>query len=172
MNRKSSKSIISIGTTSIVLIFVLLCLLTFSVLSLVSAKANLSLSQKSADRTAAYYDAENQANEVLFTIIDCLDETVSGNPGITDAEFYETVHSRLNGEDGIVFTDDQYLEYQVPLTDEQFLHVGLEISHVAFSDGKHYRILAWNTCSTHEWTPDDSLPLLDEKLLSDMITED
>ena len=43
--QKAHKSIISTGTTSIVLIFVMLSLLTFSVLSLVSAQANLRLSR-------------------------------------------------------------------------------------------------------------------------------
>ena len=59
-DRSSSRSAISVGTTTLVLIFVLLCLLTFSVLSLVSARANMRLSQKSADRTTAYYEAENR----------------------------------------------------------------------------------------------------------------
>ena len=74
-NRQPShKSIISTGTTSIVLIFVMLSLLTFSVLSLVSAQANLRLSRKSADRTTAYYEAENQANDILAGLLRAAEE--------------------------------------------------------------------------------------------------
>src|SRR5699024_12402475 len=62
------KNFLSTGTPSIVLIFVLLCLLTFSVLSVVSARADLNLSTKSADRTTEYYEAENEANDILLTV--------------------------------------------------------------------------------------------------------
>ena len=40
-SRKKQSSFSSIGITSLVLIFVMLCLLTFSVLSLVTARADL-----------------------------------------------------------------------------------------------------------------------------------
>ena len=60
------KAFLSTGTTSIVLIFVLLCLLTFSVLSVVSANADYRLSKKNADRTTEYYEAENRANDILL----------------------------------------------------------------------------------------------------------
>lgn len=56
------KSFLSTGITSIVLIFVLLCLLTFAVLSVVSARADYKLSEKNTTRTTEYYEAENTAN--------------------------------------------------------------------------------------------------------------
>ena len=76
-DRSSGRSVISIGTTTIVLIFVLLCLLTFSVLSLVSARANMRLSQKSADRTTAYYEAENKSNDILMQVPDSIEKNLS-----------------------------------------------------------------------------------------------
>ena len=72
MNEQKKKPIIGIGTTSIVLIFVMLCMLTFSVLSLATAQADLRLSRKSAERTTAYYDAEHRANDILLSVIDCV----------------------------------------------------------------------------------------------------
>ena len=109
MNEQKKKPIIGIGTTSIVLIFVMLCMLTFSVLSLATAQADLRLSRKSAERTTAYYDAE---------------------------------------------------KYDVALADEQILCVSIELSYEGFSDGQHYRILSWNTESTHEWNNETPLPVL------------
>ena len=50
MNQNNNRSPVSIGISSLILIFVMLCLLTFSVLSLVSARADMRLSQRSADR--------------------------------------------------------------------------------------------------------------------------
>lgn len=57
---------LSIGAPSIVVIMVVLCLVCFAGLSIVSANADLTLSRKLADRTSAYYDACNQAQEDLL----------------------------------------------------------------------------------------------------------
>ncbi|OUP16714.1 hypothetical protein B5F29_14195 [Lachnoclostridium sp. An196] len=168
-SRKKQSSFSSIGITSLVLIFVMLCLLTFSVLSLVTARADLRLSQKNAERTSAYYDAENRANDVLLSVISCIEE-YKDSP---DASvFYQKLRERLDGQNGILFTGADSLEYEVLLDKEQLLSVSLEISYETYDDGSHYRILAWNTVSTHEWESDGSLPLLDKEAVSDMLTEE
>ena len=168
-SRKKQSSFSSIGITSLVLIFIMLCLLTFSVLSLVTARADLRLSQKNAERTSAYYDAENRANDVLLSVISCIEE-YKDSP---DASvFYQKLRERLDGQNGILFTGADSLEYEVLLDKEQLLSVSLEISYETYDDGSHYRILAWNTVSTHEWESDGSLPLLDKEAVSDMLTEE
>ena len=48
----------NIGTTSLILIFVILCLSTFGLLSLSSAKGDLSLAEKNAKAVQAYYEAD------------------------------------------------------------------------------------------------------------------
>lgn len=147
----------------------MLCLLTFSVLSLVTARADLRLSQKNAERTSAYYDAENRANDVLLSVISCIEE-YKDSP---DASvFYQKLRERLDGQNGILFTGADSLKYEVLLDKEQLLSVSLEISYETYDDGSHYRILAWNTVSTHEWESDGSLPLLDKEAVSDMLTEE
>lgn len=168
MNEQKKKPIIGIGTTSIVLIFVMLCMLTFSVLSLATAQADLRLSRKSAERTTAYYDAENRANDILLSVRDCINTYL---PASSDASadaakeasadaFYTAVRKDLEGTDGISFTDDSHLKYDIALADEQILCVCIELSYEGFSDGQHYRILSWNTESTHEWNNETPLPVL------------
>ena len=49
--RQRQKPIITIGVSSLLLIFLSLCLIIFAVLSLVSARADLSLSENMARRT-------------------------------------------------------------------------------------------------------------------------
>ena len=53
----------NIGSSSLILIFIVLCLVTFSVLSLGNAKREDALSQRSADSVKEYYraDAEGEA---------------------------------------------------------------------------------------------------------------
>ena len=54
-----------IGTSSILLIFVVLCFVSFAALSLISSNADYVLSKKVADRTKAYYVACNEAGKQM-----------------------------------------------------------------------------------------------------------
>lgn len=156
-HRSYKKPFISTGVTSIVLIFILLCMLTFSVLSLVTAQADLRLSQKSADRTTNYYKAENAANDILLEVIRTMESELS----VSDASvFYQRVQQQLDGKYGITFSDSEHLNYQVPLEDTQHLEISLTISFTPFENGKRYRIDSWNTNSDYDWSPDTSLPLM------------
>ncbi|MCC8065672.1 MAG: hypothetical protein LIO94_01020 [Clostridiales bacterium] len=56
------------GISLMLLIFLSLCLITFSLLSLSGASADQNLSQKAADRTTEYYAAVTTANEILDKI--------------------------------------------------------------------------------------------------------
>ena len=98
---KSRKPILGVGTSSILLIFVLLCMITFAVLSLVSARSDYRLSQKNAEHTRDYYEAENKANDILLTIDQCLEEqyTLYGNT----EEYLQHVKSALENTEGILF---------------------------------------------------------------------
>lgn len=169
MKQRSSRSVFSIGITSVVLIFVMLCLLTFAVLSLVSARADLRLSQKSADRTSEYYDAENRATDVLFSVADCMEKHLDG---ADESSFLTAVREELEGIENITFTDDSHLAYSVSQGEEQLLAVELTLSYTPFDDGNHYRIDSWKTVSTHEWNPDTELPVLDSESLSGIADED
>ena len=58
----------NIGSASILLVFVILCLVSFAVLSIVSANADSKLSARVLERTTAYYAACNQAEEQIASL--------------------------------------------------------------------------------------------------------
>ena len=66
--KKTSFSFIHMGAPSLLMIFLVLCLFTFALLSLSSAKNNRTLSQQSADRIQTYYQASSLAEEALDQI--------------------------------------------------------------------------------------------------------
>ncbi len=136
--KRAPRSIISTGTTSIVLIFVMLSLLTFSVLSLVSAQADLRLSQKSAGRTTDYYEAENAANSILT--------------GLLTADDLQACAAASN----VTLTEDGRAIYQVPLGEDQVLAVEVTLP----AEGRPCRIDRWQAVSGYEWNADESLNLL------------
>lgn len=104
---KKREFTINIGLPSIMLIFVVLCLISFGVLSLVSANADRKLSQKVLERSAAYYDACNMAEEKLCELDTALKKTYQENPDQTD---YLSAISTLPTEFTIEISDIQYLE--------------------------------------------------------------
>ncbi len=157
MNHRNRVTFITNGTTSIMLTFVLLCMLTFSVLSLASANANMKLAQKNVNRTTAYYHAENEANIILFQIIECLDTTAQTN---NETDFFQEITKNLQKIPNITITTNHQVQYFVSVEEEFILNITLEYSYWPFSDGKRYRILAWNTQSTHEWDANTPLPLV------------
>lgn len=136
--KRPPRAIISTGTTSIVLIFVMLSLLTFSVLSLVSAQANLRLSRKSAERTTDYYEAENHANAILTELLTTDDPEA------------------LAAASNVTFTDDGRASYQVPLGEDQVLAVEVTLP----ADGQPCRIERWQAVSNYDWNADEPLNLL------------
>ena len=80
--KKISFSFIHMGAPSLLMIFLVLCLFTFALLSLSSAKNNRTLSQQSADRIQAYYQASSLAEQatrlIPFSLIPI--KTVAQNP--------------------------------------------------------------------------------------------
>lgn len=66
--KSKSEFHLSVGTSSILMIFVVLCLTTFGVLSFVTANSDYKLSRKNADAVTAYYQADSKADELLKTI--------------------------------------------------------------------------------------------------------
>ena len=140
---KSRKPILGVGTSSILLIFVLLCMITFAVLSLVSARSDYRLSQKNAEHTKDYYEAESRANEILMTIDKCLEEqyTLYGNT------------------EGIVFSSQREIEYHVPAGTKQELSVALLLPEDLKEGDSYYQIKRWKLVNTETWQPDETLPV-------------
>ena len=63
---------VNVGSSSILLIFVILCLISFATLSIVSANADAKLSRRVVERTTAYYEACNQAQADITSLDDTL----------------------------------------------------------------------------------------------------
>ena len=59
---------LGIGAASIVLVLAMVCLAVFAALTLSSAKGDHTLSKKNLERTSAFYQASNAANEQVGAI--------------------------------------------------------------------------------------------------------
>ena len=62
----------NIGTSSLILIFIVLCLTIFGLLSLSSAGSDWKLARKNAEAVRGYYKADGQAVEFLAMVEEVL----------------------------------------------------------------------------------------------------
>lgn len=118
---------LNIGYSSILLIFVILCLVSFAALSIVSAKADSRLSQKVLDRTTAYYAACNEAEQALAGVDHTLADIYQTS---ADAEEYfsSVGHSK---------------SYSITISGLQTLQVNIEILYPESDEDTFFRITSW-----------------------------
>lgn len=162
MKKKKKHTFLNIGTSSILLVFVLLCLVTFAILSIVNANMDYQLSKKNAEHTRAYYQADLKAKQELAEIDDILYSEYKSQ-SFSDAESYYTHVIKVLSDAG-TYTFDRDLSsprmyYEVPITENQILNVTLEL-HFPTQTGEHfYRIITWNSQSDSSWEPESNVPV-------------
>ncbi len=162
-SNKNTISGLGVGTSSILMIFVLLCLVVFAVLSFVSANADWKLNDKLAKRTSAYYEACEKAQDFLEEIDSRLDKLYMENPSMdqyTSAcrSYLETIagHTSLESD-----SDRFSFYFTETLSDEQYLAVTISIPFSPVPGGHYYKITAWQTKASQAWDPDTHLNVLE-----------
>lgn len=108
MKDKQQSYFVNIGSSSLLVIFLILCLVTFAILSLSSAKSDYTFSERLAEHKRAYYEASARAEDIVAEIDSILYETAhevgsAASSSHEDGEFdlYDNyifaVSSALNG---------------------------------------------------------------------------
>ena len=130
---KNQPAFFNVGGATLLMLFAVLCLTVFAVLSLISAKSQSALVQKSADAVTAYYQADTRAAEIY-------DEVAAGN--------LSSVKTQASAA-GTSYT------YSVKIDDNQELQVAL-----TENNGK-LAIVTWKVCATGDWNIDEHLDVWD-----------
>lgn len=120
-----------VGGSSLLVIFAVLCLTVFAMLSLTQAQADRRLARNSWSAVTGYYRADCQAQEILAQL-----RAGERPQGVTE-----------EGEN--VFS------YACPISDAQTLEVRVRLA------GERYEILAWRAVFTADWQADEDLDLWD-----------
>jgi hypothetical protein len=144
MSRKEQKPIgLNIGSASIIMIFAVLCLTVFSALSFVTAASEKSTADRFAESTAAYYEADAEAERIRTELIK--DTSSAESLGVTCTE----------SAAGMVYS------YAVPVDD------GIsQLSVVLRKSGEIMETVMWEKTNTDEWTPDTAIELWDVEAAS------
>ena len=125
---------INIGSSSILLVFVILCLIAFATLSIVSANADAKLSNKVAERTTAYYEAHNEAIATIATVHQEL--VLIYSQAEDEADYFNRAGYEKN--------------YEFPISDLQSLSVKLNVLYPENKEGPFYEILTFKVVTTDD----------------------
>lgn len=142
--KKKENAPFGAGISSLLMLFVILCLTVFGVLAYMTAQADSRLSARAAETVAAYYQADSAAEELLAQT----DEAVFSLSGET-AEIQEALEAlgyTVVLEDGLLTA-----EYVIPVDEtRQYL------LRIVFDqpDGS-YRVITRQTEETAVWGEED-----------------
>ena len=148
MNNNSKKEklhfSLGIGSASILIIFVILCLVSFATLSVCSANADLKLSTKVLSRNTAYYEAVDKAEHMLAQLDNTLIKVYSS--ALNEEEYFATVGRNKS--------------FLIPISDLQSLEINVTIQYPRKSDDTFYVVDCFHVIITGELDYDESLPVL------------
>ena len=116
------------------MLFAVLCLTVFSILSLVSARAQAALAEKSADSVSSYYKADSIACDIYQ---DIKNDVISDNVEL------------------FFMADGNYYFYEVPIDESQILSVVIKQLYDS------YEVLTWKVIYTADWNADENLNVWD-----------
>ena len=127
----------AIGGTSLLVVFAVLCLTVFALLSLTTVQADVRLADASVKAIEDYYAADYQAQEILARL--------------------------RNGEipDGVDVAGAT-ASYACPISDTQELQVEVLLDYLLLdTETDSYTVLRWQAVPTGEWEGNESLNLWD-----------
>lgn len=142
-----NKSGIGVGSASIVLIFAVLCLTVFTLITYIAAGNYKNLVDAERDLVTGYYEADALAERVLLELTAAAQgdiiETASGDPFGADVSFEYYEHGGIMAY------------FYCPINEVKSLYVSAVIRHGSCS------VLSWRMVDTDEWEPDGSINVWD-----------
>lgn len=170
MRKQSEKApapFFNIGASSLLVIFLILCLVTFAILTLTSAKSDADFAEKLAHHKTNYYAACNTAESTLDEIDAILADAWQLSDTDTAAVFTEietqltALDSREQLQLSMDFTQSEpTISYAVAIDDKQNLCVTLTLTTAPAKGEAYYRISQWQVQSSGEWKGDQTLNLM------------
>ena len=189
MRKQSEKApapFFNIGASSLLVIFLILCLVTFAILTLTSAKSDADFAEKLAHHKTNYYAACNTAESTLDEIdavladawqlsdTDTSKNSINNDSSQPDSTSSDTaavfteIETQLTALDSreqlqlsMDFTQSEpTISYAVAIDDKQNLCVTLTLTAAPAKGEAYYRISQWQVQSSGEWKGDQTLNLM------------
>jgi len=150
---------VGVGTVSLVMIFAVLCLTVFAILTLSTSTAEKVMAERTASFVSGYYEADTKATKIRASILDFqrngfFDSLRNENPDGT------AMQSVIDGVELIVerSADGIFVSYSCEINEVLDLSVKLRLV------GDADVVLGWRTVHTRDWDMDDGLLVWDGEL--------
>lgn len=140
----------NVGSSSILVTFVLLCLVTFAALSFVSANSDNLLAKETGERIQAYYLADNYAEINLANIDSLLSRYAESLEYSEDKkdEYLSGVEDLFNDNSAYVVSkqgSDIFISYVCKINDNQQLNVTLKAVYPKSENDDSFVITQWES---------------------------
>ena len=159
--KKKSFPITNIGSVSLLMIFIVLCMVTFAVLSLSETISDKKFSVKMAKHTTQYYEASNLAEAKLSEIDQILSD--SHKEAKDSAGYDKLVRERLKNISDIdtdASSKNYIISSQFVINDSLSLEMRLSVNGYDDTKKQYYKILSFKEIHTQEWNGDNTLNLI------------
>ena len=157
--QKETRGFSNFGFSTILLSFVMICVVTFSALALVTAYSDYKLSQKMAAKNTDYYKAQENA----YTRLTNLDELFVSCYHASNGKdtYFEQIEAHSK-DYGIFLANDgkYYLLFEEPIAQNQHLSVTLRLKYPEGKNDTFFEIVEWKSFYTREIPEDTFLNLI------------
>ncbi|MCL2046854.1 MAG: hypothetical protein FWG88_10785 [Oscillospiraceae bacterium] len=134
-----NKGSMGVGSSSLVLVFAVLCLTVFSLISLLVARNSKALADSEAALVVGYYEADTQAEEIYKKII-MSNGSISEIMGNVEIWSYWDVEMEV-----------EIISFTCPVSDDKELYVRFAY------EGNNSSILNWQMIDIGSWENDGAL---------------
>ena len=145
MSNKTNHVNLNLGTSSLLLIFVVLSLVSFAVLSLSSALSDKKLTEKTVEKNVSYYEACNEAYEQLADL---------------DKKLIDIYKASADEAAYLKACEELDLEMVIPVTQYQGLEVKVTPNYPSSDNDVFYNISSWKLIHTSEPKLDFSINVM------------
>lgn len=170
-SKKQSFPVSNIGSVTLLMIFIIVCMVAFAALSVSTASSDYRSAERTAAHTKAYYQASNKAEETFAFVAGSLKSLYLKSAD--EDTFLQNVKTFFTQTDGITPSEDSlglHLSYQTKMDENQDLMTDLLVlypqgtnSETSLSTEDLCKIVSFRIISTDEWDGDNSLNLLGNK---------
>lgn len=142
----------NVGSASLILIFIVLCLGTFGLLALSSAGNDLDLARRNEAAVAEYYRADGEAEVFLMKVNEALAQVLKEDPENPQDELEQLLGENYDRENKTAQTE-------IPMENGQALSV---ILGLFWEDGEGTaEVLQWKVINAVDYEIDQDMPVWD-----------
>lgn len=150
--KKSNMACSSIGSSLLLVIFLILSLVMVATLSVTTARNNYLISEREAERVTAKTAANNASEEILAALPSlCEEASEVSSQNVTTSVGEISVEITKEGTYTV-------FSWEIPFSDSQALSVSVNLESP--DEPENYIITRWQSVTTAEWSSDDTIQLL------------